>query len=412
MRFVFLILALAASAALAQPATDRKAATERDHKATLQRLGIAALRPAPAADAADRDAALPPLLVDAAGRPVTGAGQWRARRRELAALLDAQIYGRIPATAPAIRWDFTDQLDREIGGVAVTTRRYLGHAATSGLDSPALAFALTVDLPRNAPPRRLPLVLELGGAEGEGAAPVLARGWGFALLTANTVQADDGAGLREGVIGFAAGRRPRADDEWGVLRAWGWGAGRAFDLLALDPRIDRRRIAIEGAARYGKAALVAMAYDQRFSLGLIGSSGAGGAGLLRRNAGESIESLAGPSRYHWFAPNFLRYAGPRTAADLPIDAHSLIALAAPRPLFIADGSADPRGSWEAVRAAGDVYRLLGVPGLVGDDYPGVNETRAEGRIAFRRHDGGGANAANWPAFLDFAARQWGLSPRR
>lgn len=409
-----LIVGLAATAALAQPAPDRGAATERDHKATLQRLGIAALRPAPApaADVDDHDPALPLLLVNSAGGPVTNAGQWRARRRELALLLDAQVYGRIPTSAPVIRWDFTDQLDREIGGVAVTTRRYLGHAAISGLDSPPLALALTIDLPRNAPPRRLPLVLELGAGEGEGAAPVLARGWGFAVLAASTVQADDGAGLREGVIGFAAGRRPRADDEWGVLRAWGWGAGRALDLLALDPRIDRRRIAIEGAGRYGKAALVAMAYDQRFSLALIGSSGAGGAGLLRRTSGETIERLAGPGEYHWFAPNFLRYAGPRTAADLPVDAHSLIALAAPRPLFIGEGSADPRGSWQAARAASGVYRLLGVPGLVGDDYPGIGETRAEGRIAFRRHDRGATNAPNWPAFLAFAARVWGQSPPR
>lgn len=406
-----LILGLAASVAVAQPASppDRDAATARDHKATLQRLGIAALRPVPvpAPDAADRDAALPPLLVTSGGRPVTNAGQWRARRGELAQLLDAQIYGRIPATSPAIRWDFTDQLDRQIGGVAVTTRRYLGHAATSGLDSPALALSLTVDLPRNAR-GRVPLVLELGAAEGDGAAQVLARGWGFALLIATSVQADDGAGLREGVIGFASGGRPRADDEWGVLRAWAWGAGRAFDLLALDPRIDRRRIGIEGAARYGKAALVAMAYDQRFSLALIGSSGTGGAGLLRSTVGEPIESLAGPSQYHWFAPNFMRYAGPQTAAELPVDAHSLIALAAPRPLFIGEGSADPRGSWEAARAASEAYRLLGAPGLVGDTYPGPDETRAEGRIAFRRHDGGASNGPNWPAFLDFAAREWRL----
>jgi hypothetical protein len=406
-RLALLILGLAASFAAAQPAPDRGAATERDYQATLRRLGIAALRPA---GAADRDAALPLLLVDAAGRPVTSPGQWRARRRELARLLDAQVYGRIPATAPAIRWDFTDQVDREIGGVPVTTRRYLGHAATSGLDSPTLAFALTLDLPRDAPPRRLPVILELGAAEGDGAARVLARGWGFALLIASTIQADDGAGLREGVIGFASGGRPRADDEWGVLRAWGWGAGRAFDLLALDPRIDRRRIAIEGAGRYGKAALVAMAYDQRFSLALVDASGAA---LLRRNAGETVESLAGPSRYHWFAPNFLRYSGPQSAADLPVDAHSLIALAAPRPLFIAAGaSADPRGSWEAARAASEVYRLLGIPGLVGDDYPPPGEIRAEGRIAFRRHDGGATDASDWPAFLDFAARIWGLSPPR
>ncbi len=160
-----------------------------------------------------------------------------------------------------------------------------------------------------------------------------------------------------------------------------------------------------------------MAYDRRFSIGFIGSSGAGGAKLLRRNFGERLENLASSGEYHWFAPNFLRYAGPRTVADLPIDAHMLIALAAPRPLFIGagllehDGWVDPRGSFEAAKAASPAYRLLGVPGLVGDTYPQIGETRAAGRIAFCQHAGGHNNGPNWPAFLDFAARHWGFQRR-
>jgi hypothetical protein len=244
---------------------------------------------------------------------------------------------------------------------------------------------------------------------------VVARGWGFAILVPSTVQPDDGAGLSEGVIGIAAGKKPRASDDWGALRAWAWGASRAFDLLSADPRVDRRRIAIEGLSRYGKAALVTMAYDRRFSIGFIGSSGAGGAKLLRRHFGEEIGNLAASGEYHWFAPNFLRYDGPRTVGDLPVDAHELIALAAPRPLFIGagsfreDGWVDPRGSFEAARAASPAYRLLGVPGLVGDTYPATGETRDSGRIAFRQHEGGHSNVPNWPAFLAFAARQWRLA---
>jgi hypothetical protein len=159
-----------------------------------------------------------------------------------------------------------------------------------------------------------------------------------------------------------------------------------------------------------------MAYDPRFSIGFIGSSGAGGAKLLRRNFGEQIENLAASGEYHWFAPNFLKYAGPMTVNDLPVDAHELIALVAPRPLFISagtsengDGWVDPRGSFEAARAASPAYRLLGARGLKGEDYPRVGELRDGGRIAFRQHPDGHSNALNWPAFLRFAERQWGLS---
>jgi hypothetical protein len=219
------------------------------------------------------------------------------------------------------------------------------------------------------------------------------------------------------VIGFAAHGRPRGNEDWGALRAWAWGASRAYDLFLLDPHIDRRRIAIEGLSRYGKAALVTMAYDERFTLGFIGSSGAGGAKLLRRDYGERMGNLAASGEYHWFAPNFLRYAGPRQVADLPVDAHTLIAMAAPRALFIGagnfneDGWVDPRGSWEAARAASPVWRLFGQEGLTGDSYPAINETRDAGRIAFRQHDGGHTNGPNWPAFLAFAERVWEVGGR-
>jgi hypothetical protein len=436
-----LALLLAAGAALAQaPTPERNAATQRDYAATLQRLGLrpADLRPGvdgfnrSAPNAVNRDEAavgnvapLPPLLVDAAGRPVANAGAWHRRRRELLELFDREVYGRVPATAPAVHWELERVENRQLAGVAVVTRHYIGHAATSGLDQPPIDMQLTLDMPEHAA-RRLPVILELGFPEGfrfpgpprpqppgpTGREQVLQRGWGFAVLVPWTVQADDGAGLREGAIGYASRGGPRPNDGWGALRAWAWGAGRAWDLLALDPHVDARRIAIEGLSRYGKAALVTMAYDERFSLGFIGSSGAGGAKLLRRNFGETIGNLAASGEYHWFAPNFLRYDGPLHTEDLPVDAHGLIALAAPRPLFIGAGNfeedawVDPRGSWEAARAASPVYRLLGVPGLVGDTYPAIGETRADGRIAFRQHEGGHSNGPNWPAFLDFATRVW------
>jgi hypothetical protein len=432
------LLATALACATAAPAqapdrAARAAATEADYRETLKRLGLPQLRPGAdgrnrnAPNAANYDEAkvgkippLPPLLQTQAGRPVrTARHWWSLRRPEIAELLEREMYGRVPATAPRIVWKLTAEETRKKGGVGVFTRRYTG-------TSPA-APDLRIDLAVTLPPSSggpVPLILELGFPEGfrfPGFTPppgpdwterVIERGWGYAILVPSTVQPDDGAGLKEGVIGAAARGLPRGPGDWGALRAWAWGASRALDLLEKDPAIDRRRVAIEGLSRYGKAALVAMASDRRFSLGFIGSSGAGGAKLLRRDFGERLENLASSGEYHWFAPNFLKYAGPKTVADLAVDAHSLIALAAPRPLFIgagnleADGWVDPRGSFEAARAASPVWRLLGVPGLVGDTWPAMGELRADGRVAFRQHEGGHNNGPNWPAFLDFAERQW------
>ena len=431
-----LLLASFAGSLSAQPSPERSAATERDYRATLKRLGITSLRRGPdgrradAPDAANYDEAkvgavapLPPLLTGFDGKPVKHGWQWRQSRRPgLVALFDREVYGRVPPTAPKIKWELSWSEDREKGGVPIVTRHYLGRA----IEDPRLAIRLDITLPK-ASRRRVPLVLELGFPEGfrfPGFTPppstgpdwmeqIVARGWGYAILVPSTVQPDDGAGLTEGVIGIAARGRPRGGGDWGALRAWAWGASRAMDLIERDKGVDRSRVAIEGLSRYGKAALVAMAYDERFSIGFIGSSGAGGAKLLRRRFGEQIENLASSGEYHWFAPNFLKYAGPLTVADLPVDAHMLIALAAPRPLFIGagtveqgDGWVDPRGSFEAARAASPAYRLFGVTGLAGDSYPAVGELRGGGRIAFRQHEGGHSNRLNWPSFLDFAAGHW------
>jgi hypothetical protein len=435
------LLAVFASCAVAQfsPAerAARAAATERDYAATLKRLGLGPLRGGvdgmhpTAPNAVNYDEAkvgpvvLPPLLRMANGKQArTAQDWWSTRRLELVRLFDREVYGRVPATAPVIRWALRSTEQRSKAGVPVTTRHFIGRAA----GDPKLVIELDVTLPDRAR-GRVPLILELGFPEGfrfpgfnpppktgpDWTEQVASRGWGSAILVPYTVQPDDGAGLSEGVIGLADRGKPRAPDEWGALRAWAWGASRTFDLLSRDARIDPRRIAVEGLSRYGKAALVTMAYDPRFSIGFIGSSGAGGAKLLRRHFGEQIENLAAPGEYHWFAPNFLKYAGPLTVNDLPVDAHELIALVAPRPLFISagtvengDGWVDARGSFEAARAASAAYRLLGVPGLVGDAYPSVGELRDRGRIAFRQHPDGHSNAPNWPAFLAFAARQWGV----
>jgi hypothetical protein len=243
---------------------------------------------------------------------------------------------------------------------------------------------------------------------------VLAKGWGFAIIVPNSIQADNGASLTRGIIGLCNRGQPRKPDDWGALRAWAWGASRALDYFETDRAVDASQVGIEGLSRYGKAALVAMAYDRRFAIGFIGSSGEGGAKLHRRHFGELVENLTSPGEYHWMAGNFLKYGGPLTPGDLPVDAHELIALCAPRPVFISYGAStgpgaegqwvDQRGSFMAAVAAGPVYRLLGKKDLGTVEFPEVETGLTDGELAFRQHRGGHTTGPNWPSFLAFADR--------
>jgi hypothetical protein len=243
---------------------------------------------------------------------------------------------------------------------------------------------------------------------------VAAKGWGYAIIVPTSIQADNGAGLTQGVIGLVNKGQPRKPDDWGALRAWAWGASRALDYFETDPAVDAKQVGIEGLSRYGKAALVAMAYDPRFAIGFIGSSGEGGAKLHRHVFGEQVENLTGSGEYHWMAGNFLKYGGPLTPGDLPVDSHELIALCAPRPTFISYGAAsgpgsegtwvDQRGSFMAAVAAGPVYRLLGKRPLSSTEFPAVEQGLMDGDLTWRQHAGGHTTGPNWPTFLAWADR--------
>ena len=237
---------------------------------------------------------------------------------------------------------------------------------------------------------------------------LIADGWGYATISPGSIQADNGAGLTAGIIGLVNKGQRRKPDDWGSLRAWAWGASRGLDYLETDKAVDAKKVGIEGVSRYGKAALVTMAYDQRFAVVLVGSSGEGGAKLHRRNFGEAVENLTGSGEYHWMAGNFLKYGtaestfGSKNAGDIPVDAHQLIALCAPRLTFISYGVPergdakwlDQQGSYMAAVAAQPVFRLLGAKDLgVSDDYmkekmPAVNVSMLDGQLAWRQHDGG------------------------
>jgi hypothetical protein len=253
---------------------------------------------------------------------------------------------------------------------------------------------------------------------------LLAAGWGYVTLDPSSIQADNGAGLTKGIIGLVNKGQPRKPDDWGALRAWAWGAARVLDYLETNPMVDSKKVGIEGVSRYGKAALVTLAFEPRFAVGLIGSSGKGGVVPHRRIFGETVENIAGTGEYHWMAGNYLKYAaaeasfGSKTGCDLTIDSHELIALCAPRLAFISYGIPekgdakwlDQTGSYMATVAAGTVYKLLGAKDLgVSNDYmvekmPPVLTGLMDGELAWRQHDGGHTDAPNFQYFIPWASK--------
>ncbi|HXX43449.1 MAG TPA: hypothetical protein VEJ38_01880 [Candidatus Acidoferrales bacterium] len=419
---------------------------EQDHQRLLDLLHFSSLRPGPDGDPASPHAAnsdeskanpypkLPdPLVLNNGKRLTTAELWWTKRRPEIVEDFDREIYGRFPKQTPKVNWEVTSTKRDTIGGVAVVTKQLMGHVDNSSYPAISVDIQASLTSPANSD-RGVPVMMEFGvdpavmrrlreqmEARGQKFPPpppgptwqeqVLAKGWGYAVIIPTSYQADNGAGLTRGIIGLCNKGQPRKLDDWGALRAWAWGASRLLDYLESDAAVDAKRVGIEGLSRYGKAALVTMAYDQRFAIGLIGSSGAGGAKILRRNFGETVENLAATSEYHWMAGNFLKYAGSLTPNDLPVDAHELIALAAPRPLFISCGSplvegnwVDDKGQFMAEVAAGPVYELLGKRGLGTTEMPPIGTALVSGDLAFRQHEGGHTDGPNWPAFLEFASR--------
>ncbi len=427
------------------PPAPVKLTAQQDHQRMMQLLGIMSLRPGAngmnpqAPNYANYDEAkanpypsLPDPLTLKNGQKVTTAEMWwKQRRPEIVEDFDREIYGRVPKDVPQVKWEVTGTTTETDANIPVVTKRLVGHVDNSSYPAITVDIQLTLTTPANAT-GPVPVMMEFGFifgpggfGGGRGARPggrggptwqqqVLAKGWGYAILNPNSIQADNGAGLTSGIIGLVNKGQPRKPDDWGALRAWAWGAGRALDYFETDKAVDAKQVGIEGLSRYGKAALVAMACDQRFAIGFIGSSGAGGAKLHRRNWGEMVENLTGSGEYHWMAGNFLKYGGPLNAGDLPVDSHELIALCAPRPTFISYGASsgpgaeggwvDQRGSFMAAVAAGPVYRLLGKRDLGTAEFPPVETGLMDGELAFRQHNGGHTTGPNWPTFLKWAGR--------
>jgi hypothetical protein len=480
--------------------------SQQDRQRVMDALKITSFPPGPGpylASTYDETTANPypklpdPLLMNN-GTKVTSAAQWRRRRAEIQELFDREVYGRRPANIPKVTWTVTSTTDGMTGTVPVVTKELAGRVDNSAYPALNVTILASLSTPKDAK-GPVPVVLMFGGggpapdgipattacqlpdavaagagraggggAAGRGGAAVagrgaagaagrggpgggappppsaqeqiVARGWGYASVNTASIQADNGQGLTCGIIGLVNKGQPRDVDDWGVLSAWGWGMSKVLDYLETDKTVDAKKVATFGHSRTGKAALVAMAYDERFANGFISSSGQSGAKLHRRKYGESIENIAATNEYHWMAGNYLKYTG--RWDQLPVDSHELVAMIAPRPVFLsagkgpdtnADGTikmmepgdpafqasrgpieqqaanindawVDAKGTFLAGVGAGPVYRLLGKKDLGTTEFPPIETTLVSGDIGFRQHSSGHIPGPNWPVFLDFAAR--------
>ena len=374
-----------------------------------------------------------PLRLNDRQEVTTAKQWWDERRPEIVELFDREVYGRVPEHTPKVNWEVTSTTQEKVGDYQAITKKLVGHVDNSSYPLIKVDIDASVTTPADAK-GPVPVIIEFGfdpafmakflarmKARGVKMPPpypgptwqeqLLAKGWGYAILVPTTVQADNAAGLTEGIIGLCNKGQPRQPDDWGSLRAWAWGASRLLDYFETDRAVDAKQVGITGHSRYGKAALVTMAYDQRFAIAYVSSSGKGGAALYRRNWGEMVENVAATSEFHWMAGNFLKYAGPLSWNDLPVDTHELIALCAPRPVFLSagslekgDGWVDAKGTFMAGVAASPVYELLGKKGLGTKVFPPMETPLIDGDLAFRQHAYGHTPAPNWPTFIKFASR--------
>ena len=383
--------------------------------------------------------ALPDPLVFADGSPVKTARQWHKRRRpEILELLEKEMYGRSPGRPAAMTFRVFEQSPQALGGKA--TRKQIRVYFTGREDGPQMDILLYLP---NQVKGRVPVFLGLnfqgnhaihpdpairlspswvwaGGAgvvnhrsteQSRGATAsrwplelILARGYGLATVFANDIDPDYYDDFQNGVHALYPGLQGRGDN-FSTMAAWAWGLSRALDYLVTDKRVHPRQVMLFGFSRMGKAALWAGARDQRFAMVISNESGGGGAALSKRNYGEDVARLNRGNR-HWFCRNFQQYN--HNEAALPFDLHYVIALVAPRPVYIAsaeqDRGADPYGEYLGAKAADPVYRFLGTEGLPGQAFPGLHQP-LWGRLGYHiragKHD---VLRYDWEQYLAFADR--------
>ena len=356
---------------------------------------------------------LPDPLVLKNGKPVTSANTWwKQRRPEILNDYLTEIYGKTPANTPAVSFSPAGADSTVLAGKALRNI-IVGNIDNSRYPSATPSIPVTYYRPAKAV-GKVPMMVIVWGSFPQPMANIeklIDAGWAVALVNTGAIQMDSGAGLHEGIIGLMSGGKDRKPDDWGVLAAWSWGLSRVLDHFEKDNTINARQIGIQGHSRWGKTAMLAGALDPRWAIVFSSCSGSMGASLEKRSYGETIDNVAGSGEYHWMAGNFLKYGGNWNA--MPVDAHELMALIAPRPLFITGGTkdswSDSEGEFLACVGASPVYALLGKKGVGTTRMPAPDVALMDGELAFRNHEGGHVDSLDWPVFLDFAKRQFALS---
>jgi hypothetical protein len=397
---------------------------------------------------------LPDPLVLKNGRRVTSPQQWPARRSELLDLFAREVYGRTPATATGmigkLRFEIRSRQSTALEGLA--TRQEITVHLTNKADGPRMS--LLVYLPNGAtgavpvflgmnfngnqsvtnepdvaistswmrPDNEGRILNNRATASSRGMSvsrwpltSILRSGYGVATVYYGDLYPDHQNGLQDSIIPhyYQSGQHAPGPDEWGAIGAWAWGLSRCLDVLEKIPGVDARQVILHGHSRLGKAALWAGAQDERFAIVISNDSGEGGAALARRNFGETLERI-NTAFPHWFADNFKKYS--RSVDSLPVDQHQLLALVAPRPLYVASAAedlwADPRGEFLGARGADPVYRLLRTSGLGLVEMPGIHQpvtTTIGYHLRAGKHD---VTEYDWEQFIKFANIQLKRAPRR